>query len=244
MPRLIELRAGRRFTRLVVVRRARHNGRKAWLCRCDCGNPVKTFSADLLRDRVKSCGCLHIDQNRSRATHRATATPEYQIWADIIRRCSKPSHHAWADYGGRGIKVCKRWQNFEHFIKDVGPRPTPAHSLDRRKVNGGYSPANCRWATRKEQARNKRNNLIVIFRGRAMTFAEAVELTGIRYKLAYARLHSGWPLEMALTPGRHPRSKGPGAPTATIAALGRAAQAAGLTVADIEKIARRRRRTA
>lgn len=237
---------GEKFGRLSVLRRGtsdpNHNGAR-WICLCDCGNETLVTSWRLTAGRTKSCGCIgRLSAHRVRHGHARNGkqTRIYWIWLDMIERCERPRHAAFADYGGRGIKVCTRWrQDFRTFLADVGERPSPQHTLDRRNVDGDYEPDNVRWATRKEQARNKRNNLIVVFRGRAMSLAEAVEISGVNYHTAYNRLHDGCSVEEALRPGRR-RRKRTGPPTATMAALGRAALAAGLTIAEIEEIGRRR----
>jgi len=84
------------------------------------------------------------------------ASAIYAVWADMRQRCKTPTHHAFAGYGGRGIKVCERWESFQNFLDDMGERPTPQHSLDRINNNGDYAPENCRWATWSEQNKNKR----------------------------------------------------------------------------------------
>jgi hypothetical protein len=118
----------------------------------------------------------------------------------MIDRCKNENNHAYGDYGGRGIKVCDRWALFENFIEDMGSSPSPDHSIDRYPdKNGDYEKSNCRWATFKEQANNRRSNRIIIFRGISMTLAEAVDLTGLKYHTVRMRLCRGWPIDAALT---------------------------------------------
>jgi hypothetical protein len=146
--------AGRRFGRLNVICRAADPGKRArWLCQCDCGNVHIVAGSTLRNSRVQSCGCLFKATNGLR--HNKSFTPEYAAWKDMRYRCENPNSHAWKGYGGRGIKVCERWQNFENFYIDMGPRPL-GMTLDRINNDGNYEPGNCRWTTRKEQRLNQR----------------------------------------------------------------------------------------
>lgn len=161
---------GRRFGRLIVLKRAgcdRQN-KTMWECQCDCGKVVRIRGYILRRRGVKSCGCLQKEWITRRAIEHpirlrhghALSTgisPEYHSWASMKVRCYRRNHKAFKNYGGRGIKVCERWLNsFENFLADMGPRPT-GKSLDRFPNNdGNYEPGNCRWATRSEQQRNRR----------------------------------------------------------------------------------------
>lgn len=114
-------------------------------------------------------------------------------------RCTNPNNDAYADYGGRGIKVCASWSaSFETFLRDMGPRPSIAHSLDRVDNNRGYEPGNVVWATRVAQARNQRSNRVVVYRGQSMSLAEAAELAQLPYATIWSRLERGWSIDRAL----------------------------------------------
>jgi len=126
-------------------------------------------------------------------------TPIFNLWEKMVARCNCPSNPAYHKYGGRGIKVCQRWMQFENFFADMGHRP-PGKSLDRIDNDGDYSPENCRWATAKEQSRNKRTNKLVTFNGKTMCIAEWAEHLGMKMHTLYRRLCvANWPVERALT---------------------------------------------
>lgn len=134
-------------------------------CVCDCGKLITVTANNLKRNHTLSCGCLRYERLRKANTKhgqkgRIYSSPEYRAWVLMKGRCSNKNTKRFKDWGGRGIKVCKRWRTlFENFFADMGKRPSPFHSLDRYpNVNGDYKPSNCRWATIGEQNRNKRNN--------------------------------------------------------------------------------------
>lgn len=128
----------------------------------------------------------------SRLTHGhnrcGNVSPTYRSWAAMKTRCFNQKLPQWKDYGARGITVCERWMDFENFLEDMGERPSLDHTLDRKWNGGNYEPSNCRWATRKEQNRNRRDNRIVDLEGQKMPLAQAAELLGIHRDTAANRI--------------------------------------------------------
>ena len=143
---------GKRFGRLVAQRREYGTKRVSWRCLCDCGREC-VVNGDVLRaSRQISCGCWRIEQ---RFRHGGSYTAEYRVWWAMKQRCENPRGQRYPDWGGRGISVCKRWQDFANFFADMGKRPGGL-TLDRIDNDGNYEPGNCRWTTPAEQMRNRR----------------------------------------------------------------------------------------
>lgn len=157
---LPEVRRSRRFGRWTVLGRAGNTsaGTRLLRCRCRCGKIRNVCSANLVSGASKSCGCLVPALIKAaRTTHGMTGSHEYGCWKAMKARCGNPRAINFARYGGRGIRLCRRWKrSFASFLADMGPSPSAAHSIDRKNNDGHYEPGNCRWATVLQQNRNRR----------------------------------------------------------------------------------------
>ena len=192
---------GQRFDRLTVIGEAERIGRKrAWLCVCDCGQTKRVREDHLTAHEIRSCRCLNNEWlRRDRGTIRKETSPEYRSWLALKGRCFNSRHHAFSNYGGRGITVCDAWRvSFAAFLSDMGPRPSLNHSIDRIDTNGPYSPSNCRWATVTEQNRNTRTILMIVFNGQRIRVPDLAEQYGVSSNLVNKRLRRGWTIERAL----------------------------------------------
>ena len=198
-PGQITLKPGDRFGRLVCtgqfkrdVRSNRKSGR-VYQFTCDCGKVIYRRRCRLFEGHahMRSCGCYAKEFLPSvNTTHGKTKTPEYGIWAGMKSRCRSRE---------RGIEVCDRWQDFENFLADMGPRPSPEHSIDRLDRDQGYEPGNCRWATRHQRADNRRNTVRLTFQSITRTLSEWAEAIGIDRNTLLERLRRGWTVEQTLT---------------------------------------------
>lgn len=179
---------GQRMGHLTVIESAGiiRSGRRSkvlWRCRCSCGNECKVRTEHLRSGHTASCGCVQRCRSREYNTiHGLRSAPEYVVWKGMRDRCRNPKHMHWDKYGGRGISVCSRWDSFSAFLADMGPRPSSKHQIERKNNDLGYSPDNCVWATKKEQASNTRRNVFVTINGRSMILADACRELGITYR--------------------------------------------------------------
>lgn len=181
----------------------RLEGRTAY-CTCSCGATRILPIRRLKSGQTRGCGCLAQEarssngkRNKTHGLGHGKTTPTYKSWLAMRDRCLSPNNKSYPNYGGRGIVICDRWSRFENFRADMGERPSGL-TLDRIDVNGNYEPGNCRWATPKQQTRNRRITLKVNIDGEDRTLGQACEEAGISYDLAERRLRTGWTPEDAL----------------------------------------------
>jgi len=202
MTKLIDL-TGKTFGRLTVVERSfsPRRSRTIWICRCTCGQESDVISKHLVSGHTRSCGCLCKERTREANTIHGNAgirmTPEYRSWRGLKERCQQVGNPAYNAYGGRGVTVCERWDNFESFLADMGPCPS-GMSIDRIDNNGNYSPSNCRWADRKTQCRNRRSNRLLTIGDTTASIAEWSEKIGIKPGTLSYRICHGWTPEEAI----------------------------------------------
>lgn len=185
-----------RFTVIDSTNETNYDG-KLWLCKCECGTIKKIAARSLVGGRIKSCGCLLKEKAISTHTkHGDYKSRLYQIWEGMKRRCNNPKFKNYADYGGRGIRVCDEWNDFITFKKWATSNGYKDDlTLERKDVNGNYDPTNCKWATRTEQQRNRRSNFNITIDGVTKTLAEWCEITGIKRATVNWRRKRGWKQE-------------------------------------------------
>lgn len=199
---------GQRFGHLVVSCFAGKNGRTRWNCRCDCGAETIVASGHLRNGHTQSCGCFRRQETARRKTkHGGTKnrhqTPEFRCWVGMRQRCYNQNCTGFKYWGGKGVAICARWNGidgFANFLADMGPKPTASHSIDRINSDGNYEPGNCRWATRKEQNRNTRQNRRITYAGKTQCLKDwAIEL-GMTFSALQHRLNDrGWSVHRAFT---------------------------------------------
>lgn len=203
---------GQRFGRLIIKRLVwkPEAGRNWFDCDCDCGGEKEIAPSALKQGRTRSCGCLRIEEAKRHISpqwkHGQARTSEYDSWIGMQHRCEDPKSNSYKNYGGRGIKVCRRWhksnpRGVQNFLVDMGPKPYGHRvSIERKNNAGNYTPGNCRWATTKEQASNRRGNHLITFQGETHTLTQWAEKLGIpRHRLQKRLTNYGWSVERALS---------------------------------------------
>jgi len=186
-----------------VIGFAERNSNSQWFCQCICNNIIKVDAKSLKNGDTTSCGCFQIEQaKKANITHghkiNGKTSLTYTTWQNMLSRCYNPKYKRFSDYGGRNISVCGRWKSFENFLEDMGEIPKGL-TLDRIDNNGNYTKSNCRYATWKKQANNRRNNCLLTFAGKTQNITQWAEEIGIKRDLIYKRINKlNWPIERAL----------------------------------------------
>lgn len=197
------LLTGKVFGRLTVQRLLGVKATKIhWECLCSCGVVTEVYGAKLTTGHTQSCGCLQRERTgQSKTTHGLSRKykAEYQVWLTMRNRCRLPSVPCYPRYGGRGIKVCERWEDFSNFMSDMGPRPSSKHSIERNENDGHYEPSNCRWATLEEQANNKCTSHFIVIGEVRRTLTQWCSHFGVNPKSVATRISRGWDPIEALT---------------------------------------------
>lgn len=195
---------GKLFGRLLVVEKddeKSKDGKTKWICKCIIdGNVVSVIDRDLKAGKTKSCGCIKRENTKNMATtHGMSSSPEYGIWCNMKSRCYNPNSTEFHRYGNHGIGMCGAWRDsFEAFYRDMGPRPSPEHSIDRIENNKGYFKANCRWATKQTQSVNRRNVTLYDFKGDSLSLAEIARICNIHDQTLRDRVKKGMSIEEAV----------------------------------------------
>lgn len=215
MPAKVDLN-GMVFGRLTVLSFAGHliegtkqRKRRLWCCQCECGKTVNVPTSNLTSGNSTSCGCMRFGGKPGNPTHGQSRTFEHRVWKGMRQRCLNPLNAVYRDYGGRGIRICERWDSFENFLADMGPVPGPKHSIERKDPNGNYEPDNCVWLPKRRQSRNRRDTIRLAFNGETKPLIEWAEHLGLSYKALRARRDRGWTDEQILTTPVHTVSTRP-----------------------------------
>jgi hypothetical protein len=183
-----DINPGDKYNMLTVIKEVDRRAKRQFECVCDCGVVKIVQLPNLVKGRTKSCGCYQ--DKRAKHLYKSDKPHANDLkmnYKSMIDRCTNKNNEGYRHYGGRGIKICDRWYDkesgFDNFVTDMGPKPTSTHSVDRIDVNGNYEPANCRWATPKEQANNKRApEQLLIEKGKVRWNIDLIKKTAKRYK--------------------------------------------------------------
>ena len=210
MGKCIDL-TGQKFGRLTVIKRAencvRSDGRTRvrWLCKCDCGNEIVVLADSLKNDKTKSCGCFQKEKTKkSNTKHGCCKERIYRIWCNMKTRCNNEKSMDYCNYGGRGVSLYSVWQDsfkaFYDYVSKLEHFNEDGYTLDRIDNNGNYEPDNVRWADRKTQNENRRNNCFVTHNGKTQTLTQWAEVTGINYQKLWVRInYLHWDTDKALS---------------------------------------------
>lgn len=182
---------GKTYGKLTVLRKDKKKSKHdavLWQCKCDCGMIVKVSTSHLRSGSTKSCG-MHKGTHRQSIENKGT--PEYKTWLSMRNRCNNENNERYKDYGGRGIKICDRWDDFENFYYDMGKKPSPEHSIERIHNNKGYNPDNCVWADAKTQNRNTRTRITNTSGVSGVHWRKDINKWVARISVDYKRIHLG-----------------------------------------------------
>lgn len=194
---------GQKFGRLIALYKLRNYHRRGsyWLCVCDCGNFKEVYLGSLTSGATTSCGCYHKEIAKNvNLKHGKRHTRLHKIWRDMKQRCYNKYNTSYKDYGERGITVCDEWLTdfINFYIWAMANGYNDKLSIDRIDVNGNYEPNNCRWATAKQQARNRRSNINYTINGETHCIKEWCEILNLNYKTVSTRLSRNWLIAKAL----------------------------------------------
>lgn len=203
---------GLQFGRLKVIAKSAlrtPGGAVKYVCECECGSTLNVIGANLVRKTrpTQSCGCLHKEtvaaMGKANRTHGLSLLPEWGTYCAMLSRCNVETNKSYSRYGGRGITVCPQWmESVETFVRDMGPKPSEDHSIERRDNDGNYEPDNCYWATRAEQNVNRRNIRWFVINGEKKYLAQLAREHGINIATLNGRVTRGnMGIEEALAKG-------------------------------------------
>lgn len=202
---------GQTFNRILIIDRAPDKfvpsfkyPLTSWRCLCHCGKEFTNVGSRIKRGLVKSCGCGWLASVRTHGESHNFRSPEFVAWTGMKQRCLNSKTRHYNIYGGRGIKVCERWMKFENLLEDMGRKPTPKHSIERKDRNGNYDPINCKWGTVEEQQNNKINNVLIRFNGETLSLAQWARKIGVSPCTIAYRINAGWTIEKAVTQTPNP----------------------------------------
>lgn len=197
---------------VVLAELPRNNRRREFQCQCECGAVFKALGENLRSGHTNSCGChARVRASEARTTHghtRGGKKPKlYGLWRGMHQRCNNPNNPRYPRYGGRGIRVDPKWDDYQTFLEDMGPRPSPEHTVGRVDNDGNYGPGNCRWETMEEQANNKSVTVFLTYKGERRSISDWARHLGVKRMFLYDRYARGWSDEKVLaTPGKRGNS--------------------------------------
>ena len=197
-----QLQLGRKINRWTVIETGLIQSHRRYVrVKCDCGTIKVVRERSVANEDSKSCGCLRAETTKCLfTTHGMSNMPEYVVWESMRQRCYDKNCECYPHYGGRGIRVCDRWNDFASFFADMGKRPTDKHSIERIDNECNYFPDNCVWATAEQQGNNKRNNRLLTAFGETHTIRQWSRIKNIDYFTLIWRDNNGWNPERTLTP--------------------------------------------